>query len=203
MCTHDQLVESRGEIVCTRCGLVLRDDDIPAAWFRSACDEGVTVSRTMQRQVELIAYSMRLPDTVASTAGVLATTSGFRSSNVNALAACLYIAAKRHALDRLEREFLVTVPGLENRLFLKYIKLLKTSESGRTGRSVSTVCGLETLRRLVPRVASDMEPDPRARAGLAQRLDGLLVELYPVYADAITPMGIFRIALQRLRADHN
>lgn len=193
MCDHDHLVESRGEIVCTLCGLVLRDEDVPSAWFRTEQVDRVVVSKTMQRQIELMSHAMRLPDCVASSTGELATQCGFRSSNLNALAACMYITAKRHRLDRLEREFLLALPGIQNRLFLKYIKQLKSQEAQMA------VSGLETLRRIVPRVACDMTTDHQKRSDFARRLDAMLLDVYPVYADTLTPVGIFRVALDRVR----
>ncbi len=84
---------------------------------------------------------------------------------------------------------LLAVRGLDNRLFLKYLKGLKSQEAQHY------ITGLETLKRMVPRVACDLVPDVKKRAAFARGLERTLNHLYPIHADSITSFGILKMAI--------
>ena len=196
-CEHPSIVESRGDIVCTQCGLVLRDDEVPTGWASAAWTTMVQdqpiVSKSVSRQCSLMADALRLPECVATSAGELVTKYGYRSSNVNAVAACLFLAAKRYRLDRLEREVVVSVRGVDNRLFLKYLKSLKAQEADRY------VTGVETIKRMVPRIACDLVPDQTKRAKFARALEETFCDLYAQHADTVTPIRILKMSIAQTK----
>ena len=180
-CDHSHLIEEDGSVVCIDCGLVLPDGCVPWSESTVVRADPVEISKTMRRRVELIAFALRLPDRVADHAAVLATTHAFRSSNHAALVACVHITAKHARLDRLEREVLDATRA-DSRKFTKYVKKLKETESKRYDS------GLDTLSRMVPRLAMDNGLD-------AKRLDHAMRAAYRSHHDSASLDSIVKTAL--------
>lgn len=184
-CDHSHLIEEDGSVVCIDCGLVLPDGCVPWSESTVVRADPVEISKTMRRRVELIAFALRLPDRVAEHAAVLATSHAFRSSNHAALVACVHVAAKHARLDRLEREVL-GVTRADSRKFSRYVKKLREAESKRYDS------GLDTLSRMVPRLATDYGLD-------AKRLDHVMRTTYRSYHDSVSLDSIVKIALRHSR----
>lgn len=184
-CEHSKLIDDRGCVVCTECGLVLPDDAVPWSQSTSGRVDPVVISKTMKRRVDMIAFALRLPDRVAEHAAALATAHAFRSSNSAALVACVHIAAKRARLDRLEREVL-DVTRVDARKFSKYTKKLKETETKRYDSE------LDTLTRMIPRLAMDHGIDPK-------RLEHAIRTSYRLHHNAVSIDSIVQIALRQSR----
>ena len=186
-CDHSNLIDDHGCVVCIDCGLVLPDDAVPWTQSTSVRADPVEISKTTKRRIDLIAFALRLPDRVAEHAAVLATSHTFRSSNHAALVACVHVAAKHARLDRLEREVL-GVTRADSRKFGRYVKKLRETDSKRDDS------GLDTLIRMVPRLATDYGLD-------AKRLDHAMRTTYRSYHDTVSLDSIVKIALRQSRSD--
>jgi len=184
-CDHSNLIDDRGCVVCIDCGLVLPDDTVPWSQTTNTHTDPVEISKTMKRRIDMIAFALRLPDRVAEHAAVLATSHAFRSSNHAALVACVHIAAKHARLDRLEREVL-NATRADSRKFTKYVKKLKETDTKRYDS------GLESLTRMVPRLAMDHGLD-------AKRLDHVIRATYRSHHDAVSLDSIVKISLRNYR----
>ena len=106
--------------MCTRCGRVSFDP--PSEPFAV---QTIEVPKSVEDAVRRVGSFLDATHHVRSTAEELVVRVGGRSSNVNLVAATLYVAFRRHNLDRLEDEITSRVPGVTRRLFAKHLNRLR------------------------------------------------------------------------------
>jgi transcription initiation factor TFIIIB Brf1 subunit/transcription initiation factor TFIIB len=195
ICPHKHLVNSSVYVVCTGCGLVLDEDQIPSGWEDCAHKhDQITVTSTMERQCRAIGHAFSACDTVIKTAGEMATVCGFRPSNQSGLVACFYLAFRHHQLDRFESE-IQRSNMCPPHLLSKYIKIARRKLAGdaRFQSSQDTYA-----RRIIPRLALECTSSVSDGAKLAERVQEQYDLLYPTMRDDMTVPGIVKLAFSRV-----
>ena len=185
MCDHGVLVRtSDAECACTACGRSFLDPPASEGFVVSE----MSVSVGLRTAVDRVGSLLDATTAVRSTVTQLMVHVGGRSSNVNVLAACYYVAFRIHNLDRLEDELTSRVPGVTRRLFAKYLNKLR-----RQGLDVDADPRVSPVLR---RMLSTPESSRRVVAARVRGAQETYENLRRVYGDTKTVPTLVRMAVK-------
>lgn len=106
-CPHTNLVRDTAtdDVICTACGLVLRDDQIPGELFVEIPVDDTTLPPSVTRGISAMCSTMQLCNAVREEAFRMAKSTGLTRRHDPSLAACIYIACRNLQFHRTQHEF--------------------------------------------------------------------------------------------------